>query len=226
MSLTTPNVLAIDTASPSPAVSVLTAEGAYDEALPAERQASERLLSAIETCLRAAGVALADCERIAVCSGPGSFTGVRVGLATAWGLSRATGRPLEPVSTLEVLAESVRGSEGAGSRVASAMDAGRGEVVWQPFDLSGTRARPLADAVRATPEAAAESAAASGMRIVCVPPSLFGVAFAPITPTEPLAHVLARTVARAPATLAAESGPLLSAFYSRPSAAQEKHGRP
>lgn len=217
-------ILAIDTASPSPAVSVWTPGGmAFDEPLPAERQASERLLSAIEECLRRAGVRLADCGRIAACSGPGSFTGVRVGLATAWGLSRAAGIPFETASTLEVLAESVRSR--VDGRVAAAMDAGRGEIVWQPFDLVGTRARPTAEAERATPSDAIS--AGGGLPFVCVPETLLAGAAPSMPPGEPLARVLARSVARSPSDTVT---PHLSAFYARPSAAEEKgkaaHGRP
>jgi tRNA threonylcarbamoyladenosine biosynthesis protein TsaB len=225
MSLTTPCILAIDTASPSPAVSVRAGDAEYDEPLPAERQASERLLAAIEACLGRAGVRLADCERIAACSGPGSFTGVRVGLATAWGLSRAVGCALEPVSTLEVLAESTRGLAPAHvsgeAEVAAAMDAGRGEIVWQTFALSGARARATSEPARATAAAALE--AASELSFVCVPANLLGGSARSVSPAEPLARVLARTVAKAPS---AAAGGGLSAFYARPSAAQEKHGRP
>jgi len=233
-------VLAIDTASPSPAVSVWTEEGgSIDEPLPGERQASERLLAAVEACLSRAGARLADCARIAVCSGPGSFTGVRVGLATAWGLSRAMGVELATVSTLGVLAESGRGRVGKKTGVAAAMDAGRGEVVWQPFDLTGARPRPLADAVRSSPREAARSAESLSIDLVCVPATLFAEAavsttvsavpaISAMSPAEPLARILARLVARvAPAErLGTNAASPLSAFYARPSAAQEKRGGP
>jgi len=227
-------VLAIDTASPSPAVSVWTEDGgSIDEPLPGERQASERLLAAVEACLSRAGARLVDCARIAACSGPGSFTGVRVGLATAWGLARATGAELAPVSTLGVLAESARGRVGKKTAVAAAMDAGRGEVVWQPFDLTGARPRPLADAVRSTPREAARSAEALSIDLVCVPATLFAEAavsttISAMSPAEPLARILARLVARvAPAErLGTNAASPLSAFYARPSAAQEKRGGP
>src|SRR5215468_7853145 len=107
-------VLAIDTASPAPAVAL--ADGALDveERLPSDRSASEDLLPAIERLLAGSGRTLLSCERIAVCSGPGSFTGLRVGLATAWGLARALQRPVEGVSTLEAMAEGARELEGSG----------------------------------------------------------------------------------------------------------------
>jgi tRNA threonylcarbamoyladenosine biosynthesis protein TsaB len=219
-------ILAIDTASPKPGVSVLTDRGTFDEPLPPERQASERLLPAIEACLRAAGLPLRRVSRIAACAGPGSFTGVRVGLATAWGLARATGAAVEPVSTLEVLAESARGRA---TRVAAALDAGRGEVVWQAFDLSGARPVPLegegAEPERATPSEAARRMRDAGIETPCVtlPAELLGSDAETVAPTEPPARVLARLVARAPSPPALLA---LSAIYARPSAAEEKHGRP
>ena len=218
--------IAIDTASPEPGVSVSTERGTFDEALPPERQASELLLPAIEACLRAAGLPLSRVSRIAACAGPGSFTGVRVGLATAWGLARATGAAVEPVSTLEVLAESARGRA---ARIAAALDAGRGEVVWQAFDLSGARAVPLggagAEPERSTPSEAVRRAREAGIDapFVVLPAALLGAEAAAVAPAEPPARVLARTVARAPAAPALLA---LSAIYARPSAAEEKHGRP
>ena len=91
-------ILALDTASPVSSVTLLARGVVWEEALPGDRRASEELLPAIERCFAAAGSRLPDCDRIAVCSGPGSFTGLRIGLATAWGLGRAAGIPVETVS--------------------------------------------------------------------------------------------------------------------------------
>jgi tRNA threonylcarbamoyladenosine biosynthesis protein TsaB len=135
------NVLALDTASPEPGVCLLAGKVLFEEPLPGDRQASEKLLSAIARCLERAAIALSDCDRIAVCSGPGSFTGLRVGLATAWGLGRAREIPVEAVSTLACLAESARGD--GFTRVTAALDAGRGEVVVETFSLTGPRAVSL-----------------------------------------------------------------------------------
>ncbi|HXM79330.1 MAG TPA: tRNA (adenosine(37)-N6)-threonylcarbamoyltransferase complex dimerization subunit type 1 TsaB, partial [Thermoanaerobaculia bacterium] len=210
---------ALDTASPSPAVTVLLGSHAFDEMLPSDGRASERLLTAIESCFGAAGVPLSECARIAVCAGPGSFTGVRVGLATAWGLGRALGRPVEAVSTLEAMAEAARAPGRA--RVAAALDAGRGEVIWQAFDLSKTRATALAPPARARREDAA--AAWGGLPCVTLPVDLLGsTAASPVLPS-PLSSALASAVARAPSDRPAAT---LQAVYSRPSAAEEKRGAP
>jgi len=64
------NVLAIDTASPDASVALVSGSEIFVEALPSERRASEELLPALRRLLEAAGVAIADCDRIAVCAGP------------------------------------------------------------------------------------------------------------------------------------------------------------
>ena len=212
--LRTKSILALDTASPAPAVTLVSGSRRRDVEIPPDRQASERLLAAIESCFADLGESLADCARIAVCAGPGSFTGVRVGLATAWGLGRALGCPVEPVGTLEAIAEAARISGLAA--VASALDAGRGEIVWQPFDLSGPRATSLGPALRQRPYAARDRAA--GLPFAAIPAALMPFAAVPVE--TPLSRALAEAVARQPGAAPASLG----AIYSRPSAAEEKLG--
>ena len=138
------NVLALDAASPQPAVALIVRGRVYEQRLPGDRRASEDLLPAVQRTLAAAGLALSACERIAVCAGPGSFTGLRVGLATAWGLGRGLGIAVEAVSTLEAMAEAAR-AHGA-ERVVAVLDAGRGEAVCERFALEADRARSLGPA--------------------------------------------------------------------------------
>ena len=213
------SVLSLDTAGPDPSVTILKGGRVFEETLPPDGRASEELLPAVARALEKAGEELAGCERIAVCAGPGSFTGVRVGLATAWGIGRALDIPVEAVSTLEVLAEAARTS--GASRVAAFLDAGRGELVGAIFDVTGERALAL-DAPRRIPAGEARRFAEDAA-IAALPPSL--VAGAALAPRASLSAALADAVARAPR----ESSPAPSAIYSRPSAAeekQEKHGAP
>jgi tRNA threonylcarbamoyl adenosine modification protein YeaZ len=209
------NVLALDTASPLPSVSLLWENVVSSQALSADRRSSEELLPAVAALLQRQGKALADFGRIAVCTGPGSFTGLRVGMATAWGLSRGSGVEVEGVSTLEALAEASRGL--ASHRVATALDAGRGEVIVASFDLAGPRS-----AVNSPPERMSREEArrrVRGMPLAAIPSDLLEIPSVPIS--APLSAALAQAVARAPRS----SGPLeTTAIYSRPSAAEERHG--
>jgi tRNA threonylcarbamoyladenosine biosynthesis protein TsaB len=85
----------------------------------------QRLPGDLRRVLDETGVALNDVDLFAVAAGPGSFTGLRVGIATMQGLAMASGRRVVPVSTLEALA---RAAPGGAGHVAAWMDAQRGEV--------------------------------------------------------------------------------------------------
>jgi tRNA threonylcarbamoyl adenosine modification protein YeaZ len=209
------NVLALDTASPLPAVAVATERGDWEERLPLDRRASEELLAAIGRVLEAAGTELSSCRRIAACSGPGSFTGTRVGLATAWGLGRALGIPVEPVPTLEAIADSARAPGIA--QVLTALDAGRGEVLVQVFSIGEERAQPISAAQRLSLAQAAARLATVPFA-VSLPEDLLGL---PGRLRESPARAMARAVARAPRE---PSDP--RALYTRASAAEEKRGAP
>jgi tRNA threonylcarbamoyladenosine biosynthesis protein TsaB len=90
----------------------------------------ERLAPMVREVARAAGGGFSAVDRIAVTIGPGSFTGLRVGLAFAKGLAMALERPCVGVGTLAALAASL---DAPGAR-AAAIDAGRGAIYLQIFD--------------------------------------------------------------------------------------------
>ena len=94
---------------------------------------AEALVPMLRDVAAAAGTALADVDAFAVTVGPGSFTGIRIGLAAARGLALALGRPLIGLTTLEVLAAGVPADERAGP-ILAALDAGRGRLYAQLFD--------------------------------------------------------------------------------------------
>ena len=208
-------ILALDTASPAPSVTLLARGGVWERAIPQDRRASEELLPAIEHCFSSAGTRMSECDRIAACSGPGSFTGVRIGLATAWALGRAAGVAVETASTLEALAETVRGQV---SRVAVALDAGRGEVVLGVYSLHEARAVPEVDAIRLPVDAA--RARVGELLLISMPADL--VSPAGRAPVVSPSRALALAVSRAPREALAP----LQGIYSRPSAAEEKRGTP
>jgi tRNA threonylcarbamoyladenosine biosynthesis protein TsaB len=122
-------LLGLDTATSATVVGVLDAAGGVtevrDDPAPGARPAhANRLLAAAHEALQRAGAGWDDIERIAVGVGPGSFTGLRIGIATARALAQARELPLVGVSSLEALAL------GAGDAdiVLAVLDARRGEA--------------------------------------------------------------------------------------------------
>ncbi|HEY5996894.1 MAG TPA: tRNA (adenosine(37)-N6)-threonylcarbamoyltransferase complex dimerization subunit type 1 TsaB [Candidatus Deferrimicrobiaceae bacterium] len=98
-------ILAIESATPCGSVA-LVSDGAVAAcaALPAGRQASETFLAAVERLLASSGSDPAKITHVAVSAGPGSFTGLRVGMAAAKGFCFGWGVPIVPVPTLHALA--------------------------------------------------------------------------------------------------------------------------
>jgi tRNA threonylcarbamoyladenosine biosynthesis protein TsaB len=144
-------ILAIESATSRISVALLRGERVLRERASEDaRPPSERLLPALDELLRAEGVALGAVEALAVSIGPGSFTGLRVGLATAKGLAFGSARKVAAVPTLAALALPALG---AGAPVAAILDARRGEVYAALFGASGECLAP--DAVL-SPAALAE----------------------------------------------------------------------
>jgi tRNA threonylcarbamoyladenosine biosynthesis protein TsaB len=135
-------LLAIDTALE--ACSVAVANHDAPSVVRSEivgRGHAERLFGMLKEAMEEAGLAFADLDRIAVTSGPGSFTGLRVGIATARGLALAAECPAIGIGTLTVHAEHARELAGARS-VLAVLDAGRGEVCGQAFAADGAPMTP------------------------------------------------------------------------------------
>lgn len=130
-------ILSLDTTTRAGSAAVLR-DGAVLAALDgdATRTHGERLPAELDRVLQAAGVSLRDLDLLAVASGPGAFTGLRIGLAAIQGVAMATGRPVVGVSALEALA--LAAFEGLGvhsARIGSWMDAARGEVFGAVYDI-------------------------------------------------------------------------------------------
>lgn len=121
--------LVLDAASPL--VSVAVGRGTDVRAQRVEEigRSSARLLAMLDECLREAGAELTGLAGIAALSGPGSFTGLRIGLATILGLHQATGLRAAALPTLPVLASLVTDPDFPGI---GAVDALRGEWTVQP----------------------------------------------------------------------------------------------
>ena len=119
-------VLALDTTTRAGSVALVRdREVLVEQAGDPRLTHGQRLPRDLMRALEAARIALADIDLLAVAAGPGSFTGLRVGIATLQGLAMAAGRRIVPVSALDALA---RGARNGRDRVAAWMDAQRGEV--------------------------------------------------------------------------------------------------
>jgi tRNA threonylcarbamoyladenosine biosynthesis protein TsaB len=149
-------LLAIDTATSVMSVAVCDEHGVRAEVARPTRGADLMLL--VDEACRTAAVAGSDLDAIAVGAGPGSFTGLRIGMATAKGIAYAIKRPLWAVSSLAALA---RGSSAAGVVVA-VLDARRGEVFAGAYRVTDGATIALADE-RALPPAELD-AFADGVR--------------------------------------------------------------
>jgi tRNA threonylcarbamoyladenosine biosynthesis protein TsaB len=101
-----PNLLAIDTASANCAVALAAADKVLFRSTSTARHAAQSVLPMIEDLLTEAAIGLPQLEAIAVLAGPGSFTGIRIGIGIAQGLGLANGTPVLPLSTLAVMAYS------------------------------------------------------------------------------------------------------------------------
>ena len=152
------DVLAFDTCLAACSAAVLRGDeqgGFHRRFAYQERGHSEALFPMIRDVMEEAGASFADLERIAVTRGPGTFTGVRAGIAAARGLALATGVPVVAATSLEVMALGCLerlGAPACANGFLIAHDARRGELYVQSFSPD---ARPLSQASLATPEEAA-----------------------------------------------------------------------
>lgn len=156
-------ILAFDTATRATAVALAGAGETVelrDVPPPGERpNHATHLLPLIVQAFDAAGLGWQQLDRIAVGLGPGTFTGLRIGVATAKALARATGIPLVGVSTLGALAQNIRLATGdprlAGGAdvVVPVLDARRGEVYAAAWDASSLDGPPLLSPRALDPEA-------------------------------------------------------------------------
>lgn len=125
-------LLAIDTATDQAGVALFNGSAVVARSWPGGRQQTTTVLPQIESMARDAGVSLDDVGAVAVSIGPGSFTGLRVGLSIAKGFALARGCALIGVPTLEIVS---RPFAEAGVRCVAVAPAGRGRVVWARFGV-------------------------------------------------------------------------------------------
>ena len=126
-------IIALETSAVAVSVAVCEDEALIAQSFQRTRLThSATLMPMLEDLLKNAGLKLADMDLVAVAAGPGSFTGLRIGVSAAKGLAWATEKPCAGVSTLEAMAWQLSGADGY---VCAAMDARRQQVYNALFEI-------------------------------------------------------------------------------------------
>ncbi len=200
-------LLAFDTATP--AVTVALHDGTHvlaETTTVNARRHGELLASSIDAVLAGAGAGRLDITAVAAGTGPGPYTGLRVGLVTARVLGSALGVPVYGLSTLDVIAADAAAAAG-GREFIVATDARRREVYWARYDAAGRRLdgpavglpADVAEAVAARQDAPGSRAAPGGQDILVAGAGALlypGVLGQPIEPAYPAAGTLAGLAAQ------------------------------
>ncbi len=153
--------LALDTATPCPGLALVRDGAVVAERLVASQPgAGRRVAQELHILLEEAGVSLTEVDRIVVGVGPGGFTGLRIGIATALGLGQALDVSVVGVSSLETLALGIARHVGVDAPVVPVIDARRGEVFTAVYDVDadGTLAQRVAPAAVPVADLAAQLA--------------------------------------------------------------------
>jgi tRNA threonylcarbamoyladenosine biosynthesis protein TsaB len=139
------NILSIESAVAGGSVALFSAErGTILRNDGNDCSRAEKIISVVGSLLEEAGLTLSDLDMIAASTGPGSYSGIRIGLSTALGLTCALNIPLIGVSVLEAMANAAESE----APVIAAVPVGKSDVAWQPFEIreSGNR-RPAENPV-------------------------------------------------------------------------------
>jgi tRNA threonylcarbamoyladenosine biosynthesis protein TsaB len=135
------NILALDTSTSLASLAITSSEAVTAEStFTCNRSLSARLVPEIDHLLGLAGLTISDIDLFAASIGPGSFTGVRCGVATVQGLALATGKPCAGFSSLAMLSMNF---SLASHPVCSLLDARKNEVYAGLYDCSGNTPAPL-----------------------------------------------------------------------------------
>ena len=134
-------LLAVDTSGPVCGVAILTEDGIRHEcAVMNHKTHSVNLLPMIDNAFQSTGMTIQDMDRLAVVVGPGSFTGVRLGVSTVKGLAHGAGKPCVAVNALEAMAAGISGFSGV---VCPIQDARAGQVYGAAFSAGENRPNRL-----------------------------------------------------------------------------------
>lgn len=126
------NILAIETATNSCSVAVNSGDEVYQQQEIGQNVHSRVLLSMVEAVLNEAGLSVTELDAVAVSEGPGSFTGLRIGIGVAQGLAYGARCPMIGVSSLDALALQA----GTMGNVKAGIDARMGEIYWRDYEVT------------------------------------------------------------------------------------------
>jgi tRNA threonylcarbamoyladenosine biosynthesis protein TsaB len=190
--------LVMDTSGEYAVLALATEEGTVQASVIFEgrRSLSRRLMGCMDDLLQSQNLTLNDLTALAVGIGPGSFTGVRVGVTTAKTLAQVTGKPLVGIGTLDAYAV---GWEAAASVVVvPILPSRRGEIYGGVFQNGQARTPPFAERMEALTERL-EKLSERETVIVCgdtgfLPSGRFQTLAQPFAPSEGLARLAARRI--------------------------------
>ena len=199
-------ILALDTALNACSVAIMDADDICAHLHEKRRRGhAETLMPMVQSLMKKAELCYHDLDLIAVTVGPGTFTGLRIGLATARGIALAADKPIVGITSLEALAASVPREIAAGRPIVATADARRGEIYMQAFirtdaadritPMDAPMAVPIAEAYRLLPQ---ENTAllGSGVPLLMGLPGFDADKYAPLDLDEdPDAIVVARLAA-------------------------------
>lgn len=150
MKLRMMNLLAVDTSTENCSVALQWQEAFFSQAVESPREHSQRLLPFVEQVLQQAQTDLNQLDGLVVGVGPGSFTGVRIGVSMAQGLAFSAGLPVFPVGSLQALAQQAIRKHNA-EAVVACIDARMGEIYYALYRNNNGIAEPVTDPAVAEP---------------------------------------------------------------------------
>lgn len=160
-------ILAVDTATEACSAALLVGDKLFSRWEEAPRDHTRKILPMVQAVLDDAGISLSDLDAIAFGRGPGSFTGVRIGIGVAQGLAFGAGVPLIGISTLAAMAQGAYRLDCA-EQVLTAIDARMNEVYFGRYALIDGRMQLVEDEVVSDPAALVDVRGKLAGRLTCV----------------------------------------------------------
>jgi tRNA threonylcarbamoyladenosine biosynthesis protein TsaB len=160
-------ILAVDTATEACSAALQVGDTLFSRWEEAPRDHTRKILPMVQAVLDDAGITLGELDAIAFGRGPGSFTGVRIGISVAQGLAFGVDVPLIGISTLAAMAQGAYRLDGA-KQVLTAIDARMNEVYFGRYELIDGRMQLVGDEVVSDPPALVDARGKLAGPVTCV----------------------------------------------------------